>query len=100
MENRLPITALGGRSQSKQFLRTNQIDKPRVRLSRGVVKLIYDHDIEVRRIQGTESCHVERLNRSEDMVEFFRATAANPELSETPISENMGKRRTALVEYL
>jgi hypothetical protein len=50
MENRLTVTTLRSCCQSKQFLWTHQIDEPSVRLGRRVVKLVDDHDIEMRRI--------------------------------------------------
>ena len=94
------VGALRRGREPEQLGRLDVLEQRSVRRRRGVVELVDDHDVEVRRIEGTEPDCVEALDRREDVLESLRAMLADPELAEARIAQRVSERRPALLQDL
>ena len=64
-----PIRTLRCRSQPKQLDWLDAVEERLVRRRRGMMELVHDHDVEVRRIDVPDIGAVEALDRREDVLE-------------------------------
>src|SRR4051812_34060662 len=67
---------------------------------RRVMKLVHDHDVEVRRVDVPDVGSVQALDRGEHVLELRRPLPAHPLLAESGVPERMAERRATLVEDL
>src|SRR5207248_9808002 len=65
-----------------------------------MVKLVHDHDIEVRRGDFPNVRAVKALDRCEHVLEPRRPLPANPLLAESGVAQRIPERRAALIEDL
>ncbi len=66
----------------------------------GVVELVHDYDVEVRRADVPDVGAVQALDRREHVLEPLGPLASDPLLAESCVAQCVTERRTALVEDL
>src|SRR4051812_691008 len=76
------------------------MQKRSVRRCRGVMELVDDHDVEMRRVQRLKPRSVQALDRREDVFEARGSLSAHPELAEAHVAKSKLERRAALSEDL
>ena len=80
------VRALGCGCEAKKFDWIEMVEEGFVRRRRGVVKLIHDHDVEVRRVNTLNVGPIQALDRSEYVIECLRSFATDPFLAERGIA--------------
>ena len=94
------IHSLWCRRETQELGGPDVIEEGGVARCLGVVKLINDHDVEVRRIDGLDRLGFERLDHPEHMLAGFGPASAGKDLAEGRVLQHRTERRAALPEDL
>ena len=87
------IRPLGRRRQRQKLSRLDQVQKCLIRRRCRMVKLVDDHDIEVRGVERFQPCAVDALDGGEHMLKRGGTLPADPQFAEARITQGMREGR-------
>src|SRR5580765_3666845 len=97
MENLLAIGTLGGSRQTQKHLGLQMVEQPSVRICLGMVELVNDHDVELRRVELVDRA-AQRLDRREHVIPMDRPLSRDETLAERLIVQDEPEHLLALLE--
>ena len=94
------VGAFRGGGEAEQLPRAELLEEGPVRRRSGVVELVDDDDVEVRRVDRRRRRCREALDRCEDVLEVLRSMRPHPEFTEGRVVEYVAEGEQALFEDL
>ena len=93
-----PVRPLRSCRETQKVRGLQVIEERGVGIGGGVVELIDDHDVELRRVDVAEVGSADRLHRREDVLPSIGPFAAEPHLSEGAVLEDVTEHVAALAQ--